>query len=418
MAKSADFLIIGAGLQGLCTAYALLKSGASVRLVEARADVALETSFANAGMVHASLADPWNKPGVSRQIIASLLGRPSAMQLRLKALPSLGLWGLKFLVAARPHRHAQATRENYALAELSRQTILDWRDQITPDDDYQGPGLLKFYRDEASYAAGLKASEALAGQGLRYENLTPAQVIDFEPVLAPIGQELKGGLYYPDDFKADAHAFCQALKTAILAKGGQFDFETRVRGFLRKDDRVIGVRTDKGEIYANSSILCAGPFGDGILRTLGRSLPVRPVKGYSLHFDGLSGPRLPVVDDSLHCAFTPLYGGLRIAGTAEICGFDHSESDKALRTIVHILRTDFPELAENVRLGDAKVWHGFRPVSADGKPLIGQLTSGLFVNTGHGHMGWTFSAGSARVLADMLLGRTPPIDAHPFRPNR
>ncbi len=426
--ENPDYQIIGGGLIGLSTAYALQKQGASVRVVEARENVALETSFANAGMVHASLCDPWNGPGVGRQMLGSLLGRPSPMTLSMRAFPGmLGpdmlRWGLKFLKHSTSINHWNATKTNYALAHYSMAKISKWREELDIDDDYTGKGLLKIFREAQAFEESVALTSKLQTIGLKAKTLSGTQAAQIEPALGPIAGDLVGAIYYPDDYKADAYNYCTALARTILKQGGEIVTDRPASALIQGADKTIGVSTKMGDLLARTTIIASGARSADLLRPLGIRLPVRPVKGYSLTFLDMAflnkgGPKLPVVDDGLHCAVTPLHGALRIAGTAEITGFDTSMTTKRLSPLLEMLRDVYPKLAENLTLKDAQTWHGFRPVSADGMPFIGTLCPGLAINTGHGHMGWTLSAGSGVLLADLLLGKRPKIDPAPFKARR
>ncbi len=418
-----DFQIIGGGLIGLSTAYALLKHGASVRIIEARAGVALETSFANASMVHASLCDPWNGPGVGRQMLGSLLGRPSPMTLDLRTLPSTFRWGLKFLKHSTPARHWYATRANYLLAHYSMVKIISWRNELDIEDDYTGKGLLKIFRDAQTFKISAALTSKLQDLGLQAEMLSGQEAAQIEPALTPIAGQLVGAIYYPDDYKADAYNFCTALAQTIIKQGGEIITDTPANALIREAGKITGVSTKAGDFLAETTIIASGARSADLLRPLGIRLPMRPIKGYSLTFSDMAfpnknGPKLPVVDDGLHCAVTPLHGALRIAGTAEITGFDTRMTAKRLSPLLEMLRDVYPELAGSCTLKDAQAWHGFRPVSADGMPFIGTVRPGLALNTGHGHMGWTMSAGSGVLLADILLGQSPQTDPAPFKVRR
>ncbi|PHR92864.1 MAG: hypothetical protein COA69_05935 [Robiginitomaculum sp.] len=428
----AQFQIIGGGLVGLATAYALLEKGAShVRLIEAGKAVALETSYANAGMVHASLANPWNGPGIFGQLLGSMVSKNTSMKLRASALPDLLGWGPKFLRSSANTPHWRATELNYALAQYSMGLNRKWREDLSIDDAYDGDGLLKIFRTPRAFAQARDKALRLQALGLRTEFLSAQDSSVREPALAPIIKSIAGAIFYPDDFKADAYRFCKALEIAILERGGEIITGTRVEGFLRNGDSVHGVKTDTGDFQARTTIVATGARSYLLLKTLGLALPVRPVKGYSLGFSNIAGPKIPmvsknpvvpkipVVDDSLHVAITPLENCLRIAGMAEIAGFDRSVHPKRLQPLLDMLKHVYPELATGLSLEDAQIWHGFRPVSADGIPMIG-LTPlrGLAVNTAHAHMGWTLCAGSGALLADIVLEESPVLDPAPYAPFR
>lgn len=416
-----EFQIIGGGLIGLSTAYALLKRGASVRIIEARDGVALETSYANAGMVHASLADPWNGPGVGRQMLGSLLGRASPMTLKFGALPSTAGWGLKFLKHSTPNRHWQATVSNYKLAEYSSGLIRKWRQELSVKDGCTDLGLLKIFRDEPTFTKAKAITDKLQTFGLKANCLTGDGAAKKETCLAPIADTIVGAIYYPDDYKADAYLFCQALETEIVNMGGEILTGVAAKSLLSKNDEIIGVSTLSADLLAGTTIVASGAHSTDLLRPLGVLLSLRPVKGYSLTFEnviGAAGPKLPIVDDGLHCAVTPLGRSIRIAGTAEISGFDASMAPNRLTPLLGMLGDIYPKLAKTLSLPDGQAWHGFRPVSADGMPFIGKLKHGLAVNTGHGHMGWTMSAGSGELLADILLNTSTGLNGSPFNPLR
>ncbi len=412
--------IIGAGLMGLSTAYALTQRGVTdIRIVDAHETVGRGTSYANAGMVHASLAAPWNGPGITGALIKSLLLPSPAMRLRLKALPGLTGWGLKFLRASRPAPHWRATIANYELAAHSARLTKLWLQTLGGDNDYEGDGLLKIFRNEKGLARAIVQSEKLAGLGIKYQDLTPAQACAKEPARAAIKDKLVGALYFPDDFKADAYKFCQNLEIALRKTGVEFVMNTSVDEFSQSGDRVTGVRAGGKTYNAETTVIAAGAQSYQLMAKFGLPLPVRPVKGYSLTFENVVGPKLPVVDETLHAAITPLGGALRIAGTAEIAGFNNSQNAKDLTPLLGMLRAIYPDLATGKTVRNGAPWHGFRPVSADGIPYIGETkVKGLAVNTGQAHMGWTLCAGSGDLLADIILERKTAIKSRNFCPKR
>lgn len=424
--KPAQTQIIGGGLIGLSTAYALLRRGAKhVRVIEAREAIGLETSFANAGMVHASLANPWNGPGVGGQLLRSLYQRNSPMKLRLSSLPSLVKWGGQFLKksAAAPHWHA--TLHNYQLARYSVELNRQWRQELAIDDGYCGDGLLKIFRSKEEFLSAKIDAKKLQDLGLETKYLTPAQACEKEPALIPIQGQFVGAIYYPTDFKADAYGFSQSLAAEIIKLGGEIMVEANVEKFVCEGDRVVGVQTNAGKLLAETTIVCAGARSRELLKPLGIDLNLRPVKGYSLGFDkrhftgAYTLPKIPIVDDSLHAAITPLGGLIRIAGTAELAGYNSTMPKARLLPLLDMLEKIYPEIANGLTLEDANAWHGFRPVSADGLPFIGLVkVGGLAVNTGHAHMGWTMCAGAGAMLADIVLGKQPEIKADVFDPQR
>jgi len=404
---------------GLSTAYALQLRGAKVRVIEARDGVGLETSYANAGMLHAFNAAPWNRPGVTTQLLKSLLDPGSAMKLRANAFPSIIGWGLKFLAASRPEPHWHATKNNYELAVASVDHVDTWRLNLNMKIDNCKNGLLNIARSEKEFAAARALTEKLEPVGFKVKVLNPHETVEKEPALAPIADQLVGSFYYPDDYSADAFKFCKAIEAALIQGGAEVVTNTEVLGFLREYGTVIGVKTDTENYQATTTIIAAGAHTPKLIRPLGLKIAVRPVKGYSLTFDHLPGPKIPVIDDNLHAALTPLGSRMRIAGTAEFTGFDYSLPKHRLNPLFGMLQSVYPELAKDQSLKTATSWCGFRPMSADGIPFIGKTAvKGLAVNTGQGHMGWTLSAGSGELMADILLGQESNLDAMAFDPMR
>lgn len=416
-----QFQIIGGGLIGLATAYALLERGAkSVQILEAEANIASGTSFANAGMVHASLCDPWNGPELVGHVVRAANRKNTPLKIRAKALPSMMGWGRKFVRSSAPDIYWRSAEANFALAEYSLKLNKQWREALSIEDAYTGDGLLKIYRDQDEYVKACAKAKRLAAFGLVTEYVTPQEAVACEPALASIVETIAGGIYYPQDFKADAHSFCQALAQAILARGGEIHTKTRISGFIKDDHRVCGVQTNTGDFHAETTIVATGARSYQLLKRVGLSLPVRPVKGYSLSFPHRDAkekpqPSIPVVDDSLHVAITPLKDCIRIAGLAELAGFDPKCEAKQVQPLLDMLKNVYPDLAHGLRIEDGKMWHGFRPVSADGIPFIGaSAIEGLAVNTGHAHLGWTLCAGSGALLADMLMGHMPAIEPEQY----
>ncbi len=422
MPRSEDVIVVGAGLAGVAAAYELARRGRSVRLLEALDGAALATSYANGGMLTPSMADPWNAPGVGRRLAASLFDPAAALKLRPSAMPSLTGWGLRFLRNATPARHRAATLAAFRLAELSRRTTIDLRRGLALAYEHAERGTMKVFRERAVFESQVALAGLMRAEGLSAEVLDAEGVIAAEPLLAPIRGKVLGGLRYPQDEVGDAHMFTRELADRFVAAGGVFATGIQVRALLKRSGRVTGVRADHGDELARSVVIAAGTASPALLRQVGIPLPVRPAKGYSLTYAAGAVPilpRLPVVDEALHAAVAPIGGRLRVVGFAEFAGDDRSipaARIAALRAVFAALYPDLARAADDLR---ASAWAGLRPMSADGLPFIGATRlPGLWLNTGHGHLGWTMAAGSARVLADLMDGRASPIDPTPYRADR
>jgi len=409
-------VIIGAGLLGLTSACFLSGYGCEVTVFEREAGPGLQTSFANGGLLTPSMPEPWNSPGSWRMLLASLFRSDLPLKLHARALPDLSVWGLRFLCNSRIARFKANTSRNLRLALYSAGVLSDLRRTAGIQPGCATTGTLKVFRDARSLEIAVQAGQLLAAQGLRLQGLSRAQVIDLEPALAPVGDQLAGGIYYPDDETGDAYEFCVGLADWLRGQGVRFCFGQEIQSIEMHSNRFTGVRTVVSEIDADACVVAAGSYSPLVMRSLGIDLPVRPAKGYSVTFESavpLSPLRIPVVDDHLHAAVVPLGSAIRVAGTAEFAGYDRSLSLARVDNLIGLMKRVLPD----ARLEGASVkpWCGLRPMSADGVPIISRTRIGnLFVNAGHGHLGWTLAAGSGRLLADLVCSREPAIEADAY----
>jgi D-amino-acid dehydrogenase len=415
-------IVVGGGLMGVTTAHELQRRGISTTLVEARDDVALETSFANGSMLTPSMSDPWNAPGVFGHLVRSLGDPKAAIKLRPSAFPSCISWGLAFLRNANAARYEYATRANFFLARYSLEKTRGLRDELHLEYHAADHGTMKMFRNVSDMTGPVGHAEALAPLGLRFERLGSDEAVKIEPALGPIRKQIAGALFFPDDGAGNAHLFCRSLANSFLAAGGQALFGHRVVGLDVRDGKVKGVRLADGKVrHADVVIIAAGEESVRLARQVGINLPIEPVKGYSLTFSMPSGigPAIPVIDDALHAAVVPVGDKLRIAGTAEIAGHSKTIQPARIDNLFGLLEQVYPDIARKIDRRSGEGWTGLRPMSADGLPFIGaSAVEGLFVNSGHGHLGWTCAAGSAAIIADLLCGRRPDIDPEPFRADR
>jgi D-amino-acid dehydrogenase len=414
--------IVGAGLAGLCAAHYLHGAGATVTILERGDGPGLETSYANGALLHPSLADPWNAPGVLGFVLRNLGREDSPMLLRPAALPSMLRWGLEFVRQSRPDRFERNAVSNLLLARYSLERMHELRESLRLEYGAYRRGAMALFRDRRTYDAALAWAGKMSRHGLEYSPLDVAATLAREPALAPIGPQLCGAIYYATDEGGDAYRFCGALARSLAERGATFRYRTRVQGFVVEAGRVRAVRclhrdtrADGGAdtIDCDAVVLAAGSHSTELARPLGLSLPVRPVKGYSITVTPPSGalvPLVPLTDSDLHVAVVPLADGrMRVAGTAEFAGYDTTLQPARIANLVGLLRRLYPDV---MRDADVVPWTGLRPMCADGVPLIGATrVPNLFLNTGHGHLGWTLAAGSGRLAADAVLGRAAEIDA-------
>jgi D-amino-acid dehydrogenase len=411
-------VIIGAGLIGLATAHALLERGEQVRVLETLMQVGSGTSYANGGLLTPAMAEPWNAPGAWRHFAASLTDAAAPMKLRPQALPGLVRWGFRFLRHSTPARYRHATAASFRLARESVRLTRTWRERLNLSYDGRASGCLSLFRTGSSMHEQLAMSRQLQALGLRFTRLDRAGVVAIEPMLADIARDIDGALYFPDDEIGDAHALCHALGRSIISRGGQISTNVHASRISLREGRVWAVETDGEHLPAARVIVAAGVGSVQLLQDAGVRISVAPAKGYSLtvDFSGHSAlPALPVSDRIRHVVATPLGQRMRIAGTAEFAGWDLSMRPERIAPLAAAFRELYPRLARKVDPAQGLAWAGLRPVSADGLPFIGPTrVEGLYVNAGHGALGFTLAAGSAVLLADLLKGAPTAVNPAPY----
>ena len=432
-------IIIGAGLAGTATAWYLRQGGATVTVIERGEAAAMETSFANAGMLTPSMADPWNAPGTWRNLLRWIGREDAPMLLRPSALPGLLGWGLQFLRHSRTVSFHRNTLKNVRLALYSLKELQRLRDVAAIEYDAASVGTLRACRDQTSLDRAAALAAFLADHGVAYRVLDRAGLVATEPALAPIAGDLVGGIHYCEDESGDAHLFTRGLAQRATECGVEFLYRSEFTGVRLNGSRVSGVEhrllenrsslrsgsaagtnADHKEnaktntLDADAVVLAAGSFTPVVARQLGLRVPVRPVKGYSITApvgDWASPPRIPVSDDHLHAAVTPLGDRIRVAGTAEFTAYDDTLTPSRLSNLMNLLRAVYPDYAARLDPATITPWCGFRPVSADGVPILGSTgIEGLYLNTGQGPLGWTMAAGCGHLLADLILNQAPALD--------
>ncbi|MDJ0978163.1 MAG: FAD-dependent oxidoreductase [Erythrobacter sp.] len=415
-------IIVGAGLLGVCSAWELAERGYAVTVLEARPGAGEDTSFANGGMLTPSMPDPWNSPGVWKHLASSLFDPTSAMKLRLRAVPSLMSWGISFLRHSSPRHHQYATEANLRLALLSVPRTLEWADRLGLEFDRSDKGSLKFFLDRDEFEQAVSKIAWLRDVGLGFEALDATATIAREPALASIEGRLGGAIHYPGDARGDAHLFTKGLAAAARQAGVEFRYDTQVESLLVERGRVAGVQLRGGRAPADQVIVAAANASRGLIGPLGLRLPVRPAKGYSVTFDveGIDGvPGHALIDDARHAALVPLGTCLRAVGTAEFTGEDRRMRPERIDNLKAMMRANLPSVAAALEGQDGNEWCGLRPMSADGRPFIGATRiPGLWLNTGHGSLGWTLAAGSAKLLGELISKDTPSVDPEPYAASR
>lgn len=404
-------VILGSGVIGVTSAYYLARAGHEVTVVDRQPEPALETSFANAGEVSPGYSSPWAGPGVPVKAVKWLLMKHGPLVVRPKLDPVMWIWLLKMLRNCTSARYAINKSRMIPIAEYSRDCLRDLRRDIGIQYDERAQGTLQLFRYQAQLDGTAEDIAVLKQYGVPFEVLSREGCIAVEPALSGVKEKFVGGLRLPQDETGDCHMFTQALAKHAEALGVRFMFNTGINRIVTDGARVSAVATSAGLLQADAYVLALGSWSSRLVASHGISLPVYPVKGYSITVpikDASGAPESTVMDESYKVAITRLGNRIRVGGTAEISGYSSKLYDARRATLDHSLTDLFPRGGD---LAKATFWSGLRPMTPDGPPVIGPTQYGnLHLNTGHGTLGWTMACGSGRVLADMLSGRKPDID--------
>jgi D-amino-acid dehydrogenase len=404
-------LVLGGGVIGVTTAYYLATQGHEVTVVDRQAEPALETSFANAGEVSPGYASPWAGPGVPIKAIKWLLMKHGPLVIRPKLDPVMWVWLIKMLRNCTSARYAVNKSRMIPIAEYSRDCLRALRAETAIHYDERSQGTLQLFRAQAQLDHTADDIAVLKQYGVPYEVLDREGCIRIEPALAAVKDKIAGGLRLPHDETGDCHMFTKALAVHAEKHGVQFRLNTTLERLMADATGIAGVATSAGVLRADAYVVALGSWSPRLLRPLGISIPVYPVKGYSITVpiaDPEAAPVSTVMDESYKVAITRLGDRIRVGGTAEVSGYSNKLHATRRGTLDHSLTDLFPR---GGNLADATFWSGLRPMTPDGPPLIGATRyANLHLNTGHGTLGWTMACGSGRVLADLLSGRKPEID--------
>ena len=407
-------IVIGSGLLGLTTAYFLNRNGHQVTVIDNNDGPAYESSYANGGLLTPSMSEPWNTPGVIWSILKYIGKENSPLLFRLREIPSILPWGLKFLKHSNKKNFQSAIEVNSRIANYTLQIMSELRDEISMES-YNGSscGTLKIFRSKKSLRNAVTNSNALSKYGVECKILTSEEVVTLEPALSDIEYDLVGGIFYPGDETGDAHKFCKLLAAKAEGNGVKFQYNYKVEKLVEEGGKITNLKSSENSLKADNYVICAGIGSSRLAKTVGLKLPIAPCKGYSLTIpigEWANPPRIAVVDDDYHAAITPMGGNLRVAGTAEFNGYDKLVNEKRIKNLFSLINTIYPKFTKYVVKNTSEEWAGLRPVPADGKPIVGPTEyPNLFLNTGHFHLGWTMAAGSGKALADLISGKEPEI---------
>lgn len=403
-------LVLGAGVIGVTSAWYLAADGHEVTVIDRQPEPAMETSFANGGQISASHAEPWARPAVLAKVLMWLGREDAPLRFRPRAEWAQWRWALGFLRECMPGRFAANTRALAGLAAFSRECLLALRAQTGIRYDELSRGILHFCTEPRDFDALARHAEAMRELGVRREVKAPHECVQIEPALRHV--RLAGGIYAPQDESGDAARFTQSLARAAVEKGVRFLMGRSVRALAVAAGAIQGVRVDDALLEADACVVSLGSYSPLLLDPLGIRLAVYPLKGYSITLapdpEGGAAPTVSLTDEACKIVISRLGDRLRAAGTAELAGYDTSIDAVRCDAILRRIRELFPSLRA---LEPSSRWTGLRPATPCNVPIIGRTPfRNLFVNTGHGTLGWTLACGSGRAIADIVGGRRPEVD--------
>ncbi|MCW6534298.1 D-amino acid dehydrogenase [Sphingomonas lycopersici] len=405
-------IVLGAGVVGVTSAYYLQQAGHEVVVIDRQPGPALETSFANAGEVSPGYASPWAAPGIPQKAVRWLMMKHAPLILRPKPDAAMLRWLAMMLRNCTEARYALNKSRMVGLAEFSRDELKVLREKLGIAYDERAQGTLQLFRTEKQLAGAAKDMAVLDDFGVEYELLDRAGCVGAEPGLAATSGKFVGGLRLPGDETGDCQMFTRQLADWLAANGVDFRYNTNIEALERDAGRVSGVRTNAGLVRGDAYLVALASFSPALLKLFGLGLPVYPVKGYSITAPVADPDRAPVstlLDETYKIAITRLGSRVRVGGMAEISGFDNSLPARRQATLLHSLTDLFPGGA--IVDGETNYWSGLRPMTPDGPPVIGATpVDNLFLNTGHGTLGWTMGCGSGHLIASLIGGTKPAVD--------
>jgi D-amino-acid dehydrogenase len=409
-------VVMGAGVVGVTTAWYLRQQGHDVTVIDRQAKPAAETSHANGGQISVSHAEPWANPSAPLKVLRWLTKEDAPLLVRLRADPAQWRWCLRFLLECMPGRTRNNIKQIVSLGLYSRRSLGELRRELALHYDDLQKGILHFYTSEMEFAAAREPAQVMRDHGADIELIEADEVVRIEPALRFTRAKIAGGSMTYADESGDACIFTQKLAEAAAVRGVAFQFNTAILGLDRSNGRVSGVRVrtatgDYATIRADAYVTCMGCTSAPLLKPLGIALNIYPAKGYSATLPIRDPDRaytVSLTDDEYKLVFSRLGDRLRVAGTAELNGYDLDLNMVRCRAITRRLVELFPGVCDP---NEAQYWTGLRPSTPSNVPYIGRTNyQNLYLNTGHGTLGWTHACGSGRALADIVSGRRPEVD--------
>lgn len=404
--------VLGAGIIGVTTAHALAREGVEVQLIDRHPRICPETSRVSTGVCAPGHSFAWASPRAPLTLLKSLYQPNTALRMRPTRMLDREMlsWYMRFLRECTESRARENTLVKYRMASYSREQMQQVLNEDPIDFNQAVPGMLYLYRDEQRLEEAMQVMRLLIDQGEEQRRLSVEECVEHEPSLAAVRHKLAGGIFGPHDQGGEVPLLAQKLVERVQSLGGELKLETQIREIVVEGGRVREIATDAGPIVADVYIVALGSYSSALVKPLGISLPVYPVKGYSVTApvsDPDGAPTSAGVDEVTLVAWNRIGDRVRLTSTADIAGFDISMRKEDYRAIYKLGGEFFPGI------DFSRAYHavGYRPMTPDGPPAVGRThIPNLYINTGHGHLGFTMSFGSARVIADLVTGKSPEID--------
>lgn len=406
-------IVLGAGVVGVTGAWYLAAAGHEVTVIERREAAAMETSFANGGQISAGHAEPWAKPSVLPKIVRWLGREDAPFLFRPRADWAQWEWGLRFLLECFPGRFERHSRTLAGIAAYSRQCLQSLRRETRIHYDHLERGILQFATSPRDFDALAHEAVAMQKMGVRREIKSAAECLALEPALSHSHEPVIGGVYNPEDESGDARRFTEELARLAAGRGVAFRFNRTVSSIEANGGQITAVRLADQALSADAYVVSLGSYSPLLLKRLGIRIPVYPLKGYSITLplgaaEAAAAPSVSLTDEAAKVVISRLGNRLRAAGTAELAGYDTTINSVRCAAIARRIRDLFPGLGGITMIEN---WSGLRPATPSNVPVIGRTKyPNLYLNTGHGTLGWTLACGSASLLADLVTGRRPQVD--------
>jgi D-amino-acid dehydrogenase len=408
-------IVLGSGIIGVTTAYFLAKDGHEVTVLEKNSASALSCSYANGGQLSYSHIEPWaSKASVisaikSRFHTSSFLAIPNFLVTLFNR--EFWKWSFSFLRNSTDKRNKENSKKTFALGLHSKKAFTEiFQEEGDLKFDYKSEGILHFFRSEKSFESAIKKAEFHNSIGCKAQILSKSECIEKEPTLVKLYDEnkLAGGVFYEMDASGNSFLFAQSLEKICREKYGViFEYNTEISNILTNHKKITGINTDKGVFVADKYVSALGAFSNKLLKGIKIDSKIYPLKGYSLSIfanEEFIAPKLSLTDSENKVVYSRIGGVFRAAGTVEICGSKSKKNKKLIKFLKTNIRASFSDFGD---LNKVSEWFGFRPFRPNSIPLICQVRKyeNFFINSGHGSLGWTLSAGSAKIIADLILNK-------------